>query len=147
MSGGARKNSGPRLDPNSGRSERRGIVPVTPTALPMGGFDGPIPDFSLPFPEDRELALWGWLWRTPQAAMWAAEPWRQLAVAQYARQAARFEVSESPGISAQMVRLSDQIGLSPDGMRMNGWAVAKDELAAQAVKSSVPPLRRMRAVS
>src|SRR5881394_2153324 len=90
--GGARNRSGPRADPTSGRSDRRGY---SLTALPAQGYDGPVPEFPLPrrsvyywsvedkqrvrcfdveataHVRERELELWEWAWRTPQACAWS----------------------------------------------------------------------------
>ena len=32
-------------------------------------------------------------------------------------------------------RFADQIGLTPAGLRENGWAIAKDEVAAKAARA------------
>ena len=54
--GGARNRSGPQPDPNSARSDRRGIKL---TSLPATGYDGQVPDWPLPsrtvyyFDEDK----------------------------------------------------------------------------------------------
>src|SRR5690606_33600539 len=76
-SGGARNRSGPPLDPNSGRSERRG---VKLTALPNEGYRGEVPEFPIPGASDRVLEIWASLWERPQAAAWALQPWRWDAV-------------------------------------------------------------------
>jgi hypothetical protein len=38
----------------------------------------------------------------------------------------------SAAVVTAMMRLADQIGLSPAGLKENGWAVAVDEVAARA---------------
>jgi hypothetical protein len=35
-------------------------------------------------------------------------------------------------------RFADQIGLTPAGLKENGWAIAKDEVAAKAVERAEP---------
>ena len=104
--GGARNRSGPQPDPKSLTSARRGL---SLTALPAEGHAGDPPVFPLPrvlvfdiwFEDkrrvkelddaatearnERELELWAWAWRTPQAAAWAAEPWRWQTVAIWVR--------------------------------------------------------------
>lgn len=79
--------------------------------------------------EKRELELWKRLWRYPQAAVWSVEKWRQDAVAHYVRMSVRVE---GPGSKAAdvnaMLRLRDEIGLTPVGMRANGWVIAPDEV-------------------
>ena len=97
--------------------------------LPAGGWDGDVPDLPLPRPTKRERELWAWAWRTPQAAAWVREPWRWQTVATWVRMSVRAESRSAPAavINAQ-VRLADQIGLTPAGLRFNGWAISRDEL-------------------
>lgn len=128
--GGARNRSGPAPDPNSGRSERRGFKL---TALPSEGFRGDVPDFPLPDVTDRELAVWGALWRTPQACAWSMQSWRWLNVADLVRLQARGEAHDAPVNIATVVRqLRADLGLTPAGLKENGWAIAVDEVAARA---------------
>ena len=128
--GGARNRSGPPLDPNSGRSDARG---VSLTALPSEGYRGRVPKFPLPDVTDRESALWRAVWRTPQACAWALQPWRHYTVGQYVRWSVRTEDIEAPAtLLTAVIRLADQIGLTPAGLRENGWAIAADEVAAKA---------------
>lgn len=100
----------------------------------------------------RELELWEWAWSTPQAAAWARERWRWQAVAMWVRISA---LCESPDATAadkgSLHRFADQIGLTPAGLRENGWAIATDELESKrAEKESEPeaprttPVRRLR---
>lgn len=157
-SGGARNRSGPRPDPRSARSERRGLVV---TSLPAEGFSGKPPAFPL-VParvlrwesEDgrrwqvvdadatrgrrkRELELWRWAWKQPQACAWAmpSESWRVQTVAMWVR---TFAICESPEATASektaLLRLADQVGLTPAGLKENGWAIASDELAQKAAE-------------
>lgn len=115
-SGGARAHSGPAKDPNSLRSGALSWL-----TLPAAGFDGDIPDFPLPTPLDRELELWGLLWRTPQAYAWAASQ-MTLQVAVYTRRFVESEKSDSPTNLATLVRqLSDDLGLTFAGMSRNLW--------------------------
>lgn len=154
--GGARNRSGPSFDPHSARSERQGIVL---TALPNEGYDGDTPEWPLgPGPEHiaaRELVIWADAWRTPQAAAWSLESWRWSIIAEYCRLKAIVEAdpSASAALVAQLHRYRDQIGLTPAGMRENGWAIAQPEIS-HAAQSEVSdddegderPERRMRAV-
>ena len=39
-------------------------------------------------------------------------------------------------------RFADQIGLTPAGLKENGWAIAKDELAAKAAERAEPQPRK-----
>lgn len=134
--GGARNRSGPVADPTSGRSDRRGF---TLTALPAEGYDGPVPDFPLPSPSDRELAVWAEAWATPQACAWSmpSESWRTRTVAMWVRLSV---VCESPDVGAshlgQLHRFADQIGMTTAGLAEMGWRVAVDEVAAKAAEAA-----------
>jgi hypothetical protein len=121
-SGGARNRSGPQVDPNSGRSDRRGY---SLTALPSEGYRGEVPAFSLQpivlFTEyfedkvkvktpdeagtesfrERESEVWAEAWRTPQACAWSMESWRWPVVAEYCRLKAIVEFD--PSASAALV--------------------------------------------
>ena len=147
--GGARNRSGPQPDPLSGRSEARGLKF---DQLPAEGFQGEAPEFSLPCATDRELEVWGALWRTPQAAAWAREPWRIHAVEMYTRYKVRAEEPDSPAsLVAGLIRFKDQIGLTPAGLRENGWAIIRDEVGPKrqeraATAAREAPKRRLRAV-
>jgi hypothetical protein len=172
MPSGGHASSGPPPDPNSLKTAKRGL---TFTALPAGGYDGEIPAFPLPrvpvydiwFEDkqrhkeldseatehrfERELELWAWAWRTPQAAMWAAEPWRQHPVALWVRTAAICESGDATAADKNSLhRFADQIGLTPAGLAFNGWKVAADQLAerrAERTTPSAPTARdRMKAV-
>lgn len=143
--GGPRNRSGPQFDPTSGRSDLRGIKL---DALPAKGFDGDIPEFPLPrvvFGEDdplndvradREQELWEWAWSTPQACAWALEPWRWQAVAMWVRTSAVCESVEATAADkGSLHRFADQIGLTPAGLRENGWSIQRSEIdAARAEK-------------
>lgn len=121
--GGARNRSGPQPDENSGRSERRGVVL---SALPVDGYAGPIPDFPLPDALAREVEVWEQAWRTPQAAAWSVQSWRHRTVAMWVRWSVRMEDPEaSAALGNVVVRFADQIGLTPAGMRENGWKIAE----------------------
>lgn len=174
-SGGARNRSGPQPDPASGRSDRRGLKF---NQIPAGGWAGVVPEFPLPemsryrweideegkrrevYDSDltqefrsREVEVWLESWRTPQAAMWSIEAWRWQVIAEYCR--LKTVVETKPDANAALVgqlhRFRDQIGLTPAGLRENGWEIVHDELderrrpeTAGAVKK---PARRLRAVN
>ena len=162
--GGARNRSGPAPSESSERSERRGY---SLTALPAEGYDGPVPEWPLaPYvvrrweSEEgarfqvvdheatesfrvRELALWGWAWRTPQACAWSlpSEMWRAQTVARWCRQAAKCESSDSSASDhGQLHRYADQVGLTTAGLREMGWKVAVDQVAEKAAESVAPKL-------
>lgn len=141
--GGARNRSGPKADPTSGRSDRRGYKL---TALPAEGYRGDVPDFPLPEPGVRELEVWADLWRTPQACAWSvpSEAWRQRTVALYVRTVVRCEAPDAPAsLLAQLHRFADQIGMTTAGLAEMGWKVAVDELSEKAVESAAAaPVRK-----
>jgi hypothetical protein len=161
MPSGGHANSGPPPDPNSLKTAKRGL---TFTALPAGGYDGEIPDFPLPtvpvydiwyedkkrvkeYDEeatearrDREQVLWEWAWRTPQAAVWAKEPWRWQAIAQWVRTSAICESGDATAADKNALhRFADQIGLTPAGMAFNGWKIASDQLAEKRAEKTEAP--------
>lgn len=174
-SGGSRNRSGPQADPSSGRSERRGF---TLTALPSEGYSGIVPEFMLQpivlFTEyfedkvkvkvaddgltesfrEREADVWAEAWSTPQACAWSMESWRWPVVAEYCRlkTVMEFDPQATAALVGQMHRYRDQLGLTPAGLKDNGWAIAADEVAAKRDRADDPaPVvassRRLRAVS
>jgi hypothetical protein len=172
MARGGHARSGPPPDPNSERSDLRGIKF---TALPSEGYSGPVPDFPLPrrlayfvtekvrtldedtteMVADREAELWAWAWSQPQAWAWsqASESWRVPTIAMWVRTYVLCESSEATAADkGSLHRFQDQIGLSPAGLKENGWAIAKDEVGAKRAESKpapskAAPKRRMRVVS
>jgi hypothetical protein len=65
--GGARAHSGPAPDPDSFRQAGKdGFITLPNT------YSGPVPDFPLLNPTDRELELWDRLWGQGHAIMWLA---------------------------------------------------------------------------
>lgn len=136
-SGGARNRSGPPKDPDSGRSESLGVVL---TALPAEGFRGEAPDFPLPDETGRESDLWEWAWTLPQAAAWSKQPWRWHSVAMWVRTAVVCEGQDAMAADKNSLhRFADQIGLTPAGLKENGWKIAEDETAPR--RSSAPATR------
>lgn len=159
--GGSRNRSGPAPDPNSRTSERRGY---TLTALPNEGYDGEVPEFPLmtftvyrweyedkrrfqvrddeatdAFRE-REVELWEQAWAYPQACAWSMEPWRWNAVAMWVRTQVVCESSDATAADKGTIhRFADQIGMTPAGLKENGWAIAANQIAEkQAEKDSEP---------
>lgn len=149
--GGARNRSGPAPDPDSARSEQRKFLL---SALPADGFPGPVPEFPIPMLGDdqelreREVDLWFDAWRSPQACAWSMEPWRKRIVAQYCRISAVVELSPeaTAALIGQLHRFRDQLGLTPAGLRENGWKIAdrKAPLAAVPDEAEEAPAQRRR---
>ena len=150
--GGARNRSGPAPDPLSERSER---MKYTLTALPAEGYAGEVPEFPLPRVPGSDLGLrraeieiWRDAWASPQACAWSMEPWRHRIVAQYCRVAAIVErdPAASAALIGQLHRFRDQLGLTPAGMRDNGWRIASEPVKLEVVPEA-RPLQRRRSVS
>jgi len=100
---------------------------------------------------DREAQLWEWAWRTPQAAAWAREPWRWLTVANWVRTQVIIESDEATAADKGAIhRFADQIGMTPAGLRENGWAIAAAKIEPPAKGEgdtpAAAPKRRLRAV-
>ena len=129
MPKGGHARSGPAPIPGSGRSDARGL---TFTALPSGGYSGPVPDFPLPNMRAREAEVWAWAWTTPQACAWAqpSESWRLLSIAMWVRTFVICEGDEATAADkGSLHRFADDIGMTKQGMRLQGWDVATDEIA------------------
>lgn len=127
--GGARSRSGPKPAMHSARSDARDLRALR---LPVGGYDGDFPPLSelLPDATDREGAVWADLWRTPQAAQWAREAWRWRSIAMYVRWLTRAEDPEATAATITAAqRLADQIGMTPAGLKENGWLIVADDSA------------------
>ena len=159
--GGARNRSGPQPDEHSLKSAKIGYVL---TALPAGGYTGRAPKFPLPrltvwweYFEDkqkcreldeaatearaaRELELWKWAWRTPQACAWISQPWRWHAVAMWVRTSALCESDVATAADKNSLhRFADQIGFTPAGLKENGWKIADDQVAAKREEKKPAP--------
>lgn len=152
-------------------------------ALPAEGYDGPVPEWPLPkrivwhswFEDgtkvreddeacteqvaEREAELWAWAWTLPQACAWAlpSESWRLHSIAMWVRTFVLCESSDATAADKNSLhRFADQIGMTPAGLRENGWAIAKDEIGARRAEQPEPEApavddpamaRRMRAIS
>lgn len=124
--GGARNRSGPTANPASARSDARD---VRAKRLSVGGYAGDFPPLSdfLPDATEREGVVWAEAWRTPQAAQWILESWRHRTIAMYVRWSVKAEDPDAKGVVMTAVqRLGDQIGLTPAGLKENGWLIVPD---------------------
>ena len=170
-SGGSRNRSGPKPTDSSLNAAKRGLEFDT---LPAEGFRGGAPEFPFSkvnvyyaykddkgkpvreFDEDatqerftRELELWAWAWSTPQASAWIVEPWRWHAVAMWVRTAVICESEEAQAADKNSLhRFSDQIGLTPAGLKENGWKIspAVQEQAATGTAGRVSSRTRLKVV-
>ena len=141
--------------PAEGRKGRAPAFPLPIRRVYVHGEDGLIENK----PEtkafrDRELEVWREHWHLPQACAWEREPWRWETIAEFCR--LKTVVERNPDANAALVaqlhRYRDQVGLTPAGLRENGWSIQADEVAvrraerAPEVKPAAPPVRRLRAV-
>lgn len=142
--GGARNRSGSSPSMISARSDARDLKA---TRLPVEGYDGDFPPLSefLPDATEREGVVWAGAWTTPQAAQWIREPYRFRTIAMWTRWTVKMENPEAPAaVAAAALRLSDQIGLTPAGLKENGWLiVAKDQIVPQAPAAKQQTARKV----
>ncbi|MFT4127348.1 MAG: hypothetical protein QM662_14110 [Gordonia sp. (in: high G+C Gram-positive bacteria)] len=134
--GGARNRSGPQANPASARSDARD---VRAKRLPVGGYAGDFPPLSdlLPEASERERVVWAQAWRTPQAAQWILEEWRWRTVAMWVRWSVKSEELEAKAVTITAAqRLADQIGLTPAGLKENGWLIVADNAPEHAEQQS-----------
>lgn len=141
--GGARLRSGAKKDPTSEASlaARDGFV-----VLPVAGFKGKPPAWPKPalFDESgaesavskRAKKLWVETWKFPQAVVWAGEPWRFEVIAEYCVLTATIESdpARSAALFAQLHRYRDQLGLTPAGLKENGWRIGGEEVKKPSSK-------------
>lgn len=132
---------GRTFDPRSGRSERRGI---TLNVIPAEGYRGEIPNWprGIERGDDgketvvskKARSLWRELWRCPQGAAWINQPWRNELIAEYCQVMAVVAVDpgKSAALIAQLHRYRDQLGLTPSGMKENGWKLGVVDTASRA---------------
>lgn len=142
-SGGARNRSGPAPDPASVRSAKRGLAFRAISPKP---FRGKVPEYPLPqvtlvfktiagpVPDEkgteafraRELELWAKAWKTyPAAHVWAAEPWRHDAVADWVRISVRCEAPDiTANLLAQKQRFADEALVSTRGLTEAGYTIS-----------------------
>ena len=151
-SGGARNRSGPQADPKSARSANRGLAfdelpsegrkgepplewPLGRPAVFIERFENGKPVKELDEEataerEEQEQALWAQVWTYPQAVAWEREPWRWNIVALWVR---TFLVCAGPEAKAadksSLHRFGDQLGLTPAGLRENGWQIVRDQVS------------------
>lgn len=144
MPRGAHGRGGRPADPNSLRSERRGIEW---TALPAAGRKGRVPVWPLPV----ELSEWGraeWrrLWRLPQAVEWQR---LQLGTA-VGLYVLALERSLDEGASAAdrtvVLRMGEELGLSSSGMARHRWVIVDDKQPSEVGRSSSSARSRLKLV-
>lgn len=143
MPRGGHAASGPAPDPNALRRNRKSDASGWRT-LPNEGRSGPVPDWPLTEPTDREQDLWEDLWAKPQAVAWE-DLGQALEVALFVRTLAEAEQPDARVDVKKMVRsYLDSLGLSVAGMLRNRWRVAPGEATDEtpAAPSAPAPRRR-----
>ncbi|MGW1278027.1 phage terminase small subunit [Streptomyces tsukubensis] len=143
MPRGGHAASGPPPDPNALRRNRKSDASGWRT-LPAEGRTGPVPEWPLTEPTDREHDLWVDLWEKPQACAWE-DLGQALEVALFVRTLAEAERPDARVDVKKMVRsYLDSLGLSVAGMLRNRWKVAPGpEADAPAdLQAAVVPRRR-----
>lgn len=131
MTGGIRRGAGRPVDPNSMRSQIKGLAGKEDwVTLPVAGRAEVAPDWPLEQVTAAELELWGLLWRKPQALMWEINGLEH-SVAMYVR---TFLEAAEPGavngMKSVAIRMEAELGLSYLGMKTLGWQIA--EVSAQS---------------
>lgn len=135
-SGGARNRSGPQADPNSLRGANRPGLRV----IPGRKYNRAFPEMPLPGRTDREVELWNAAWESPQAWVWIEEPWRWQTIALWVRRVALAESKDATAADvASMIRLADQVGMTPAGLKENGWTIGSAEAASTSEGKPGPP--------
>lgn len=121
---------GPAPDPNALRRDRPSDAAGW-TTLPASDYSGPIPEWPLPLQSDREVDLWAYYWKKPQALLWAQNG-QAHEVAVFVR---RFSEAEEPGSSATLnallQRLSDALLLTIPAMSRARVKIATDQVAVK----------------
>jgi hypothetical protein len=134
--GGNRRGAGRPVDPNSMRSQIRGLAGKEDfVTLPASGRVAPAPEWPLTECTVDELALWGKLWCKPQALMWEIQG-IDYAVAMYVR--TYFEAVEPgavAGLKTAALRMEGELGLSLPGMKTLGWQIISDEDSEPVAKT------------
>lgn len=150
-SGGARNRSGPSFDPRSATSEALGR---TLLSLPRSGYRGKAPEWPKPALEGdsngvdrRAREIWLTVWKYPQAAEWKKTPYRWEIIAEMCLLMAQIEVEPGKAaIVAQVHRYRDQLGLTPAGMKENGWQIEPAGVKKPRGKTSGGSRSRLQAV-
>lgn len=133
-SGGARARSGPPPDPGALRRDRKDDAGWV--VLPLTGRPGDPPEWPLPEQTDREVHHWARLWKLPQATEWERLE-LFVEVALYVRRLCECEL---PGANAALgnhvIRLSEALGLTTAGLRVNRWHIGTSRSATATAEAS-----------
>lgn len=134
-SGGARARSGPAPDPNAlarNKNTDRGW-----TTLPAEGRTGKAPAWPLTKNAAQEK-MWARLWRKPQAVQWEALGLEDQ-IAAYCRAYHESVAPSAPaGLKTAVLRMEDNLGISPAGMASHRWKIAVASAPADPPASDGP---------
>lgn len=111
------------------------MIPAFPTP-PLLDEAGEISALSI-----RERAIWKNHWKSPQACAWALDEWRWPIIAEMCRVEARVEESSSAALIGQLHRYRDQLGLTPAGLKENGWKIGTQETQTTTATAATGPVR------
>lgn len=133
----ARRGAGRPADPNSMRSQIRGLAGKEDfVTLPAEGRTDPAPEWPLELVTTEEFAYWVKLWSKPQALMWEILG-IEFAVAHYVR--SYFEAVEPKavsGLKTAVLRMEGDLGLSLLGMKSLGWQIGDPNAEPVAAPSA-----------
>ena len=95
------------------------------------------------------MEFWEALWCTLQAAGWAGQAWRWQELGNFVRLSVRMEATDSPpSLMTPWLRMRTELGLSPAGLKENGWQIAAAPIEAKTADRPVNvvamPERRLR---
>lgn len=139
MPKGGHTRSGPAPDPSAQVRERDEGEWVV---LPREGRKGKAPRWPLDGGmTPREKSLWKRMWQKPQAVMWERLSLIE-EVATYVRRFTEAEQRGAPVAVGTLVRqMSDSLGLTTPGLRMNRWKIEAQLEREAEVVSTAPSMR------
>lgn len=137
-----KKQAGLLALPANGYRRRPPKFPLAPYMVMRDGADG-LPERDEAASQrwnDREAAVWRGLWRLPQGCAWSMPQYAYLqhSLALYVRQFVLCETSEARAADrTTLCRYADAVGLTPQGLRINGWRIVADEPDGKPEASNV----------
>ena len=147
--GSANLMAGPPPKPDDQRRRRNATVAMT--QLPSEGYQGPIPAWPLRTISTAERERWEWIWRTPQAAIWARSGITDV-VARYVRNCLVIEDAggdvniAGAHLVAEVRQQEDRLGRSPMSMLRMRWEAAPNVIAEVREEDTRRGTRRLRAI-
>lgn len=146
MAKGGHAHSGPPADPNALRRDRKDDAAGW-TILPLAGRNRSAPEWPIPEPTERELAVWAELWAKPVAVEWERLGHGHL-VALYVRQLVLAEDPDGPVARLTVVRqYAEELALTDSGLLRHRYRIEVDEKPAARSTPARPSSReRLRVV-